>query len=165
MKATLPLLCLSLLGACGPAEVGKPQFDVTLAATAGLIDLISGFQVALVKSGSSLDCAAVKKTCLNAQVDASRLVPLKSGQVTKNALFFDLKLVAGTPSTQDLSLQDLPLGRDYALVIEALSKEPTPRLAGSSCSYVKELTAGTNTAVLARVDQLTPYASCDPRIP
>jgi hypothetical protein len=30
---------------------------------------------------------------------------------------------------------------------------------------VKELTAGTNTAVLARVDQLTPYASCDPRIP
>lgn len=152
------------LGACGPSEPHEPGFDLRLVANAGLLDVIGAFQVVLVTNGTSLDCTAVKKTCINTLVERSRFVPLKDGAQTRRALLVPLDLVAGTPSTQALSLKDLPLGRDFALVVEALSKEPTPRLAGSACAYVKELVPGTNPTLMARIAPLDPYAACDPRI-
>jgi hypothetical protein len=79
-------------------------------------------------------------------------------------LIVPLNLVAGTPTTQDLSLGNLPVGKDYALIIEGLSKDATPKLAATSCNYVQSLTAGTNATVLARVGVLSPIVSCDPRI-
>ena len=98
------------------------------------------------------------------QVDAARFVKLKdaSGKEVQS-LFFPLSLVAGMPSAQDVSLKEVPIGKDYALVIEAVSKDTTPKLAGSSCNYLKELTAGTNAAVFAKIEQLTPAASCNPQ--
>jgi hypothetical protein len=157
-------IAVIVLCGCGPSGEGS-GFDLQLIASAGLLDQLSGFQVALVTRGSTLDCVAVEKTCLKSQVDPARFVPLKdaSGK-TKKALVLPLSLVAGTPSTQDLSLKELPLGKDFALVIEALNKETTPRLAGSSCTYVKELTAGTNAAVLAKVATLSPQVACDATI-
>ncbi len=164
MKRALLVVMLTSSG-CGPSFEAGPGVDLQLFASAGLLDQLSGFQVALVTRGSTLDCVAVEKTCLKSQVDPSRFVPLKdSSGKTKKAVVVPLTLVAGTPSTQDLSLKDLPLGKDFALIIEALSKDATPRLAGSSCTYVKELTAGTNTAVQAKVATLSPLVSCDATI-
>ncbi len=56
-------------------------------------------------------------------------------------------------------------GKDYAVVIEALSKDAPPQLAGSSCNYVKEIVAGDNPQLIAAtiVPPATPVA-CDPRV-
>lgn len=158
------VLSLFALSACGPQEPVSPAFPLELYVSAGLNDQLSAFQVSLVKSGSSLDCVMVQKSCIKDQVDATRFVKLKdaSGR-EQSSLTFTLSLTAGTPSTQDLTLKELPVGKDFALVIEALSKDATPALAGSSCNYLKELTAGNNPAVNARIEVLNPIAMCDPR--
>jgi hypothetical protein len=158
------LLALLSLSACGPHE-GAAPFPIELYVTAGLNDQLSAFQITLVKSGSSLDCVTVQKSCIKDQVEASRFVKLKTaGGSEATALTVPLSLTAGMPSTQDLTLRDLPIGKDFALVIEALSKDTTPKLSGSSCNYLKELTAGTNAAVNARIELLNPTAACDPRL-
>lgn len=160
-RAVLVAFSLVGLSACGP-EASGPGFDVQLVTSAGLLDQLSAFQISLVTRGSTLDCVAVEKTCLKSQVDASRFVPLTdSAGKTKKALLVPLMLVAGTPSTQALNLTNLAPGKDFALVIEALSKDTPARLAGSSCAFVKELTTGTNAAVSAHIDQLSPTVQCD----
>ena len=162
MKRLLPALAL-LLAACGP-DSRPPSFPIELYVTAGLLDQISAFQLSVVTKGTSLDCVAVEKACIKDQVDATRFVKLKdSAGKDVQAMSFPIDLVAGTPNTQDVSLKDVPLGKDLALIVEAVSKEPTPRLVGSSCNYLKELTAGSNPAVFAKIELLTPYAGCDPR--
>ncbi|MDP2271922.1 MAG: hypothetical protein Q8N23_08080 [Archangium sp.] len=154
---------LLVLAGCGPEQRG-PGFPVELYVTAGLLDDLSAFQISLVTKGSSLDCVAVQKACIKDQVDATRFVKLKDSTGKEGpSLTFPIVLVAGSPNTQDVSLTDVPLGKDLALIVEAVSKESTPRLAGSSCNYVKELTAGTNAAVPARIEVLSPRAACDPR--
>ncbi len=159
---TLPFTVVMMLAcACGPTTSG-PGFDVDLVTSAGLLDQLSAFQISLVTQGSTLDCVAVEKTCLKSQVAASRFVPLTdaSGK-TRKALLVPLMLVAGTPSVQTLNLTNLAPGKDFALVIEAVSKDSPARLAGSSCSFVKELTTGTNAQVSAHIDQLSPTVQCD----
>ena len=165
MKRALLLFAAAALSACGPAAAGGDGFDINLVVSRGLLDSISAFQVALVTHGTSLDCVTVQKTCLKDQVDAARFVPLKdSAGATQKALRFDINLTPGSPNTQDVSLKDLPLGRDYALVVEALTRESPPRLFGSSCNYVKELTAGTNSTVFAKIELLATPAACDPTL-
>ncbi len=161
MKRWLVILSLGLW-ACGPETAG-PTFPIELYVSAGLNDQLSGFVISLVKSGSGLDCVAVQKGCIKDQVDATRFVKLKDAAGKESAsLALPLSLTAGMPTSQDLTLKELPLGKDFALVIEAVSKDPTPKLSGSSCNYLKELTAGTNAAVVAQIELLTPAASCDP---
>lgn len=163
MKRLLPALAILLAG-CGPDTRG-PTFPIELYLTAGLLDEISAFQLSLVTRGTSLpDCVAVQKSCIKDQVDATRFVKLKDAAGKDGqAISFPLSLVAGSPNTQDVSLKDVPLGKDLALIVEAVSKEPTPRLVGSSCNYLKELTAGSNPTVFAKIELLSPYAGCDPR--
>lgn len=159
-RLALPLLMA--LSACGPQG---PEFPIELYVSAGLKDDIQAFQISLVTRGTSLDCVTVQKSCIKDQVEASRFVPLKdaSGK-TVQAISFTLEsLMSGSPNTQDVSLKDVPLGKDFALVVEAVSTDATPRLAGSSCNYIKELSAGMNAAVGARIEKLDPRAACDPR--
>lgn len=159
----LALPALLALSACGPQAQG-PAFPIELVVSAGLLDEISAFQISLVTRGSTLDCVAVQKTCLKAQVDPARFVPLKdSGNKSVNALTFPIELTPGSPNAQDVSLKDVPLGKDLALVVEAVGRESTPQLAGSACNYLKELTAGANPAVFAKIEVLSPHAACDPR--
>lgn len=163
MKRLLCAVSVLLVG-CGPEYVRGPVFPIELSVTAGLNDQLSAFQVSLVTRGTSLDCVTVQKGCVKDQVDATRFAKIKDamGRET-NSVTFPLSLVAGMPTTQDLTLNGLPTGKDYALVIEALSKDSTPKLVGSSCNYIKELTVGTNAAVFAKIEVLSPAASCDPR--
>jgi hypothetical protein len=155
------VLALVLVG-CGP-ESQAPAFPIELYVTAGLLNDIQSFQLSLVTRGSTLDCVQVQKSCIKDQVDATRFVKLKdTAGKDAQAAVFPISLMTGSPNTQDVSLHDLPLGKDFALIVEAVSKEPTPRLVGSSCNYVKELTAGTNAAVAARIETLSPFAGCNP---
>ena len=165
MRTLSLVAALSLLTACGPNAAAENPLDIQLFVSAGLLDELSAFQVSLVKSGSSLDCVSVQKSCIKGQVDLSRFVPLKdSAGKTHTGLVVPLNLVAGTPTTQDLSLSGLALGKDFALIIEGLSKDSTPKLAATSCNYVQQLTAGTNATVQAHVGVLSPVVSCDPRL-
>lgn len=157
------LLSLLLLSGCGP-QVEGPTFPIELYVSAGLLADITGFQLSLVTKGSTLDCVAVQKACIKDQVDATRFVKLKDAAgKDAQSVTFGIELVTGSPNTQDVSLRDVPLGKDLALIVEAVSTDSPPRLAGSSCNYVKELTAGMNPAVPARIEVLNPRAGCDPR--
>lgn len=163
-------LVLALFGAaCGPQETAPSSgFGLEFALQRGLVDLISGFQVALVTNISSVeggDCTVIRQTCIKDQVPVSRFVPLKNPATnrTQSALFFPINLTAGMPNTQDLSLTEVPPGRDYGLIIEAVAKDGV-RLAGAECQFVQQLNAGSNPRVLMRIQQHTPPKNCDPRL-
>jgi hypothetical protein len=155
------------LAACGPQAQGGGdalRFEFTLAAA--LNDQLSGLQVSIVDHGTSLNCGAVEQGCLVDQVTRDRFVQVKDAQGQSHlALVFPLALVAGTPSTQNVQVGGITPGKDYAVVIEALSKDEPPQLAGSSCNYEKEIVAGDNPQLIAAtiVPPATPVA-CDPRV-
>ena len=50
------------------------------------------------------------------------------------------------------------------ILFSRMSRETPPRLYGSSCNYVKELTAGTNNTVFAKIEILPMPAACDPTL-
>ncbi len=157
-------LAVLLLTACGPQPEAGPRFPIELFVSAGLLMEISGFQLSVVTKGTTLDCVTVQKTCIKDQVDPTRFVKLKDAAGKDvQSVTFPIALVAGSPNTQDVTLRDVPLGKDLALIVEAVSREATPTLAGSSCNYLKDISAGTNTAVQARIEVLSPHAACDPR--
>lgn len=159
---------LLALAACGPAEPTTPGFDLELVVQRGLLDVISAFQVALVTNISSVeggDCTVIRQRCIRDQVPTSRFVPLKNAAANKQqpALLFPINLTAGTPNTQDLTLTEVPPGRDYGLIIEAISKDGQ-RLAGAECGLLQPVTAGANARVLLRLQQYDPPKMCDPRL-
>jgi hypothetical protein len=168
VRAKLALLGLLAVLGCGGREP-QLQFDFVLSAL--LADQISELQVSIVSKGRSLgggDCVAVQATCLwPTQVSIDRFIPVQdSSGVEHKALRFPLSLkAAGANSSQDVTVQGIPVGKDYGLVIEALSKDNPPKLAGSSCNYLQEIVAGANPKQLAiAIRPLTPPVNCDPRV-
>lgn len=166
--ALLGALCATACGPAGPPEEGRFA-GLTLIASAALQDDLSGFQVALIREGSSLDCTTVQRTCVNGQIsDPSRYVTFEdaSGTTVRAAVFGVAVSAApsGGGAAQQLTLQGVAVGKDYALVIEALSKDTPPRLAGSACAYIPEVTAGRNPGVTAPIEALSPPVACAVRI-
>jgi hypothetical protein len=157
-----------LLSACGSSDAPEPGLNLELAVQRGLLDVIGAFQVALVTNISSVeggDCTLIRTKCIKDQVPTDRFVPLKNPATNtmQTALVFPLNLTAGTPTTQDLSLTEVPPGRDYGLIIEAIAKDGL-RLAGAECQFVQQLNAGSNPRVLMRIQQFTPPKLCNPRL-
>lgn len=169
MRRALLLLVPLACAACGPAPASsEPGFDLELVVQRGLLDTIGGFQVALVTNISSVengDCTVIRQRCIKDQVPTSRFVPLKNPQTnqTQIALIFPINLKTGTPNTQDLTLTEVPPGRDYGLIIEAIAKDGV-RLAGAECQFVQQLNAGSNPRVLMRIQQYDPPKLCEPRL-
>ena len=162
-------LCLTLLAiACGPQldDQTGPRIQFDLIVSKALSDTVASFQISLLTQGTTLDCTEVQKRCLVDQVKADRFISVQDAAgTTRKALVVPLALTAGAPSTQDATLRGVAPGKDYAVVIEALSKDSPPRLTGSSCNYLPQVQAGTNSALLAAT--ITPLAapvSCDPRV-
>ena len=147
------LLLAALLSACGAEH--DARFPIELFLSAALQD-IDSLQLSLVTRGGTLDCVQVQRACIKDQVERSRFVTHRDGSRELTAWRFSMD----TSGEQDLTLRELPLGDDFALVVEAVSKDA--KLAGSSCNFVRRLEAGDNTAVTARIVELTPHADCDP---
>ncbi len=153
-----------LLAGCGSGVDGSGQLPLELTISRAHAELISAFQVAVVSNGRSLDCAAAQANCLVEQVQPPlQLLPVSDGSgQPKKAAVFPASL---SSDQQDVSVRGIPVGKNYAVVVEALSKDSPPKLFGSSCSYVQEIREGTNATVVARI---APYPSgplaCDPRI-
>ncbi len=165
MKRALLLIFVALAG-CGPqGEYRDLGFD--LAISRALSDTVSSLQISLVSRGSSLDCNIVQTNCLNAQIKTDQLVKVQDENGKEHLAItvpLNVKATGTGMSAQDVALRGIPPGKDFAVVIEALSKDAVPKLVGSSCNYVKEISSGTNGSVIAAtiVPKMTPVV-CDPR--
>ncbi len=159
-------LALLVFTACGPAE---PQLQFDFVISALLADTISELQVSLVTNGKSLgngDCLKVQQSCLVDQIPRTRFVRVQDASgVERAALRFPLNLTTGaTNSSQDVTVQGIPLGTDYGIVIEAITKG-TPMLAGSTCDYIQSIGPGVNPRKLAiPIIPIMPPVNCDPRV-
>ncbi len=164
MTRVLAFVALALAGCDLPPPGPELPIDLTISRALGAP--IGQLQVALVSKGRALDCAALQGKCLRSVVDLDRLETLADATGRqKKALRFEVAPLADGGVAQNLSVGGVPVGRDYALVIEALTAESPPRLAGSACNHIAKVDSGRNDAVLAVI---TPAgaapAACDPRI-
>lgn len=136
-----------LLVACGGDARLEMRFDA-------LTD-VSELQLSVLTQRDTVDCGAVTQSCVKDQFPQGRFADLtdRSGKTAKAVRF---SRDAGVEVT-------LAPGKGFAFVIEALSGS---QLAGSSCTYVEELRAGSNrvsaNAITLRADAGA-VAACDPR--
>ncbi|AEI68247.1 hypothetical protein [Corallococcus macrosporus] len=163
LRLLSPLLLLGL-GACGPDAEPVGRFPLALTLERAVANDVQALQVAVVTRGSSRSCIEIERTCLGTQVRRDDLVVLKDAQGREGrALRFPVDL-ATLQSGGSLELAvEVPVGRDYALVIEAITTGATPGFLGSSCNYLREVNAGDNPPVIAAPLTLT-GGDCNPSI-
>jgi hypothetical protein len=127
-------------------------------------DQIGSFQVAVVTNqpANVPDCAAAQKKCLVSQIEPTALARI-AGADGKPHLAAIFPSTLGDGGTQDLNVSGIPVGKDYAVVIEALSRTSPPTLVGSSCNFVKEISSGKNTTLIAGAITTDAGVACDPR--
>jgi hypothetical protein len=157
-KPALLLLGALLASACGAPSEARLALDMSI--EQAVADEVGTFQVVVLPEGRSRQCTELQRTCLNQQLDLDNLLLLRSasGQEAR-ALRFSANLQGGT---QDIAVE-VPVGRDYLLVIEALSRTSPPQFLGSSCNYVDTVNATQNEPLLAAPITLRNVA-CDPTI-
>jgi hypothetical protein len=155
------LLALTLAAGCGEAAPGDgARFGVDLLVEKALADELSAFQLVVLTNGKQRDCTELQKTCLRQQVKQDEALMLKDAKGNEGrALRFPVSL-SGSGTNQDVSIE-VPVGRDYALIIEALSNANPPQFLGSSCNYLPVVNATGNDPVLAAPMTLNAVA-CDP---
>lgn len=155
----LTLLALTLSAGCGeeaPSDSG--HVGVELLMSRAVADQIASFQLVVLPNSKQRDCTDLQKTCLRQQVKQNEALVLKSNDTEGRALRFPMNL--SSSSTQDVSIA-VPVGRDYVLIIEAISGDTPPRFLGSSCTYLPEVNASGNAPVLANTLTLN-SVDCDP---
>ncbi|MFY2557259.1 hypothetical protein ACN469_06500 [Corallococcus terminator] len=160
---SLPLA--AVFCACGPddsATVGRFGLDVTM--SRAVATEVHALQVSVLKDGSRRSCTELQRTCLNSQVKRDDLVVLEDVRGNEGrALRFTVDLTAMQNGGSQALEVDVPVGRDYALVIEAIAVGSPSRFLGSSCNYLKVVNSGDNVPVVAAPLVLTEQ-SCDPSI-
>jgi hypothetical protein len=158
----LALLAFTLAAGCGEAPPSDgPRFGVELLVDKAVADQLSSFQLVVLTNGKQRDCTEIQKTCLARQVKRDEAVVLNDGKGAEGrALRFPVNLSGTGTTSQDVSIE-VPVGRDYALIIEAISGDSPPQLLGSSCNYLPEVNASRNDPVLAAPMTLNAVA-CDP---
>lgn len=157
----LVLLGSTLAAGCGgePSSSGA-SLGLDVLMDRAVADELGAFQVVVLPNGQSRVCAELQRTCLNLQVKADEPLLLQGPDGKKGrALRFEAGLSGGA---QELAV-DVPVGRDYVVVIEALSRANPPRFLGSSCNYLATVSASRNEPLIATPITLTP-GECDPTI-
>jgi hypothetical protein len=162
LSAACALSCGAEQGADGEATA---SFDLYVSRV--VIEQIGGFQLSLRRSGG---CSGISRTtCLHEQVQPSELVTFTNAQGNKvRALRVDSELTQeGGIYTQDVTLRNVPVGRDYALVVEAYTRADPPLLLNLSCTPGIEVRRGANVLRNAQPIDLPEDAAlprCAPRI-
>jgi hypothetical protein len=162
---------LLLLTACAP-ERAEPSFGFSVLLSRATADLLTSFQVSVLANGSQYDCNRVQLACVKSQVPSGGLVPvIDPTRGEARAAIFPMALSpgdAGVPAAQQVVLQGITAGTDYAVVIEGISRTSPPRLVGSSCNYLRELRRGENPPLVSAVIPAPPaqgfISDCDPRL-
>lgn len=145
-------LTVLLLAACAADE--EARFEVS-AQGLGLDD-VAELQLSVLTDRKTVDCAAVTQGCVKLQFPDSRFVGLTDERgTTAKAVRFGRD--AGVSVT-------LAPAKDLVFVIEAISSGS--ELAGSSCTYVENLSAGANRVtanpITLRADAGV-LSSCNPK--
>ena len=159
--------CVVLVGAllqagCGPAsEEPGDRLGLEVFMSRAVADELGAFQIVVLPEGRSRRCADLQRTCLNQSVKSSEPLVIESAEgKTGRALIFPSQLSGGN---QELGVK-MPVGRNYLLYIEALSRSTPPRLLGSSCNYVEAVNGTDNGMVLTQYINLT-SVECNPTFP
>ncbi|MBN8472014.1 hypothetical protein JYJ95_36385 [Corallococcus exiguus] len=156
------LLMLALLAGCGPdapSEALPLGLDITL--SRAVASQVGAYQVAVLKDGTKRNCTELQRTCLSTQVSSGDLLELKDAEGNSGRTLRFPSAPGG--AAMGLSV-DVPVGRDYALVIEALTADTPTRFLGSSCNYLRVVNSGANATLVAAPIELTAQ-SCDPVFP
>jgi hypothetical protein len=154
------LLLLAALSAAGCGAPSETRLALDMSIEQAVADDVGFFQVVVLPEGRTRQCTEVQRTCINQQVDLDELLVLRSASGQEGrALRFSADLQGGT---QGIAV-DVPVGRNYLLVIEALSRGSPPQFLGSSCNYVDTVNANLNEPLLAAPLTLRNVA-CDPTI-
>ncbi|WNG35867.1 hypothetical protein F0U61_20950 [Archangium violaceum] len=155
----LVLLSAPLVAGCGaePASSGA-SLGLDVHIDRAVADELGAFQVVVLPEGRSRRCAELQLTCLNLQVKQDKALVLRGPDGKEGrALRFEAGLAGGA---QELAV-DIPVGRDYVVIIEALSRSTPPRFLGSSCNYLESVSATRNEPLIAAPITLT-AGECDP---
>lgn len=157
----------SLLGAtlalgCGaPSEPSGTGLGLELRMSQSVASEVGAFQVVVLRDGRERQCAKLQRTCVQQQVKPDELVVIQGPDGKKGrALRFSAAL--SDAGTQEMSA-DIPVGREYVVIIEALSRTNPPRFLGSSCNYLDSVSATRNEPLIAASITLTAM-ECDPTI-
>jgi hypothetical protein len=161
----LALVILVLAAGCGEgtSTSGAP-FGVDLLVSKATADQLAAFQVAMLQEGRTRDCTEIQRQCLRQQIQTNELLVLRDANGDeRRALRFSVNL-SGTGTTSQDVIIEAPVGRDYVLVIEGISKDSPPRFLGSSCTPLPQgVNATRNDPVIAAPMTLT-TVDCDPTI-
>jgi hypothetical protein len=157
------LLSALLAAGCGTSsDVPGNRLGMEVYMSRAVADELGAFQVVVLPSGRSRRCADLQRTCLNQSVKASDPLVIEAADgKTGRALLFPTQL--SSAGSQELGV-DVPVGRDYVVVIEALSRATPPRFLGSSCNYLEAVNGTRNEPLLAQPITLT-SVECDPTFP
>ena len=156
----LVLLGATLAAGCGaePSSSGVPlALDVMI--DRAVADELGAFQVVVLPNGQARRCGELQRTCLNQQVKPEEALLLE-GLDGKKARALRFTVGLDRNGFQELAV-DVPVGRDYVVVIEALSRASPPRFLGSSCNYLESVSAARNEPLIAAAITLT-AVECDP---
>ena len=158
LPSSLVLLGAALALGCGAPSSG-PGLAFELFVDRALVDELGAFQVVVLPNGRARNCAELQSTCLNQQVKADEplLLSDRAGGKQARAVRFPAGLASGAQKVEI----DLPVGRNYVVVIEALSKATPPRFLGSSCNYLDSVSATNNDPLITAPITLAATA-CDP---
>lgn len=164
-----PLLAFlgALTLACGGVPGGEDETSASLgfamSITQPVADEVTEFQVSVLRAelpdNTRVQCTEVIQTCLSSREDYSdQFVTLRGDDGREaRALTFPANLDGGR---QDVSVH-IPVGVDYAVVVEALRGEV---LIGSACTYVRRILTGQNNAIGATIVEVPSPQTCDPRL-
>ncbi|HSP77875.1 MAG TPA: hypothetical protein VLQ93_05075 [Myxococcaceae bacterium] len=152
------LLLLGATLACGGPPSSEARLGLDVLLDRAVADELGAFQVVVLPAGRTRNCIELQRTCLSQQVEPQEPLMLRGpdGEEAR-VLRFPAKLEGGV---QELAV-DVPVGRDYAVVIEALSGGSPPRFLGSSCNYLSAVNASGNEPLVAAAITLT-GGECDP---
>lgn len=157
----LVLLGAALAAGCGAeSSSSSARLGLDVLIDRAVANELGAFQVVVLPDGQSRRCAELQRTCLNQQVKTDEALILQGPDGKKGrALRFNAVLSGGA---QELAV-DIPVGRDYVVLIEALSSSTPPRFLGSSCNYLESVSATRNEPLIAASITLT-AGECDPTI-
>ncbi len=165
MKAPLAATFLLTFAACGPQAPGAATFSIDWYASAALADVIT-FQISALTNKNSVDCFMLTSTpaCIKEHgFAANRFVTFKDRN-NRDVKTLSFGKAVSAQGTQQLTVP-LPVNTDdFALIVEALTADATPKLAGIGCGYVNQaVTTGMNEAVPVKLTIWKTPANCDPR--
>ncbi len=166
MRRLAPALALLALG-CGAAEPGTGGFRFDLLVSRALADTVGEFQVALLQAQLSPGCTQLTSTaspqCLvDRALPAGAFVRLHDSAGAHRAIRFPFTNDATTISGQALVVS-ADVSVDDLVVIEGLSRDASPQLLGTSCTYLARVSQGVTATLVANPMQAyTPAAACNP---